>query len=106
MGTSEAMTKWRPQLDSVHQKGLARPLTKFLTVAVACQQVVKFVGTELQKLEIGHLSASGMSTNDPIAKWRLQLDLTYQKGLETPLFKISDCSGNALTGGKMVGVEF
>ena len=93
-------------MDSVHQKGLARPLTKFLTIAVACQQVVKFVETELQKLEIGHLSASGMRTNDPIAKWRLQLDLTYQKSLETPLLKISDCSSDTLTGGKVVGVEF
>src|SRR5271154_1741046 len=38
------------------------------------------------------------TTGDDMAKWRLQLDLAHQKGLETSLHEISDCSGDTSTG--------
>ena len=41
------------------------------------------------------------TTGDDMAKWRLQLDLAHQKGLETSLHEISDCSGDTSTGGEV-----
>ena len=56
---------------------------KFLTIVVACQQIVKFVinRVKFQKLEIGDFSTSRMGISDVMIKQRPQLDSTHWKNL-------------------------
>ena len=97
------MDKQRSQRASMHWKGPEIPFNRILMTVIGVSTCGEVCMSGI--LKIGNWKcfffACRATTGDAMAKWMLRLDSTCQKGLETPLHEISDCSGDASTGGEV-----
>ena len=80
-GTSNAMAKWTPRLDSAHQIGPNTLWVWILIVVGGCRKL------ELKNSKIRNILACGTRTSHAMAKRTPRLDSAHRIGVNTPLVR-------------------